>query len=43
MQERGVGREALDAACKQAVEELDRVAARDGEHGAMGDGGQAGR
>lgn len=41
VQERAVGRVALDVVCEQAVEELGRVAAGDGEHGATGDGGQA--
>lgn len=34
---------ALNGVCEQAVEELGRVAARDSEHGAIRDGGQAGR
>lgn len=30
----------MEAGCEQAIEELGRVAARDGEDGATGDGGQ---
>ena len=41
VQERAVGRMATDAICEQAMEKVGRVAARDGEEGAVWDGGQA--